>query len=157
VGGQRMKQYQKIVVKGSEITVIKVKGEDYISLTDMVKNFGDESIIYNWLRNRNTIEFLGIWEQINNPDFNPLEFDRFKNQAGLNSFTISHKKWIDATNAVRIVSKAGRYSVGTFTPLVSLNSIVVSFIFAFMVGVFFGIYPAWKATMANTIDALRYE
>jgi hypothetical protein len=109
-----MKQYQKIIVKGSEIAVIKFRGDDYISLTDMVKNFGDESIIYNWLRNRNTIEFLGIWEQIYNPDFKPLEFDRFKTQAGLNRFTLSPKKWVDATNAVGIVSKAGRYGGGTY-------------------------------------------
>jgi hypothetical protein len=68
----------------------------------MVKRFGDESILYNWLRNRNTIEFLGIWEQIYNPEFKPIEFDRLKSQAGLNSFALSPKKWIEATGAIGI-------------------------------------------------------
>lgn len=103
-----------ITVKGSEITVITQHGEDYISLTDMVKSFGDESIITNWLRNRNTIEFLGIWEQINNNDFKPLEFERFRKQAGLNSFWISPKRWIESTGAIGLISKAGRYGGGTF-------------------------------------------
>ena len=66
----------------------------------MLRHFGDESILYNWLRNRNTIEFLGIWEQLYNPDFKPVEFDRFKSQAGLNSFALSPKKWIEATGAI---------------------------------------------------------
>jgi hypothetical protein len=74
----------------------------------MLRRFGDESILYNWLRNRNTIEFLGIWEQLYNPSFKPIEFDRFKSQAGLNSFALSPKKWIEATNAVGLYAKAGR-------------------------------------------------
>lgn len=97
-----------ISVKGTEVTIATRHDQDYISLTDMVRNFGDESILYNWLRNRNTIEFLGIWEQIYNPDFKPLEFDRFRSQVGLNSFSLSPKKWIEATGAVGIYSKAGR-------------------------------------------------
>ncbi|MCW3109979.1 MAG: KilA,/APSES-type DNA-binding domain [Segetibacter sp.] len=109
-----MSKNKTIVVKGSEITIIQAHNTDYISLTDMIKSFGDETIIYNWLRNRNTVEFLGIWEQIYNPDFKPLEFDRFKMQSGLNSFTMSPKKWIDATNAIGLISKAGRYGGGTF-------------------------------------------
>jgi len=76
--------------------------------TDMVKRFGDESILYNWMRNRNTIEFLGIWEQIYNPHFKPLEFERFRRQAGLNSFSLSPKKWIEATGAIGLYAKAGR-------------------------------------------------
>ncbi|MFI5196977.1 MAG: KilA-N domain-containing protein, partial [Chitinophagales bacterium] len=84
------------------------------SLTDMVKPFGDETIIYNWLRNRNTIEFLGIWEHIYNSGFKPLEFEGFKTLAGLNSFFLSPKKWIDATNAIGFISKSGRYGGGTF-------------------------------------------
>ncbi len=103
-----------IVVTGTEIAVMRQNGEDFISLTDMVKKFGDEIILYNWLRNRNTIEFLGIWEQINNPHFNPIEFDRFKKQAGLNRFSLSPKKWVDATRAIGIVSKSGRYGGGIF-------------------------------------------
>lgn len=103
----------KIIVKGVEITIIRHLNDDYISLTDMIKSFGDDSIIKNWLRNRNTIEFLGIWEQINNPDFNLVEFDLIKKQSGLNSFVLSAKKWIDSTNANGIIASAGRYG-GTF-------------------------------------------
>ena len=79
----------------------------------MVKNFGDEIVLYNWLRNRITIQFLGIWEQIYNPGFKPIEFGRFKSQAGLNSFTLSPKKWIEATSAIGPYAKAGRGG-GTF-------------------------------------------
>ena len=102
-----------INVKGSAVTVATHYEQDYISLTDMVKRFGDESVLYNWLRNRNTIEFLGIWEQIYNPAFKPLEFDRFRAQAGLNSFALSPKKWIEATSAIGIYAKSGRGG-GTF-------------------------------------------
>jgi len=109
-----MSTAKTIIVKDAPISIIEVNHQDYISLTDMVKSFGDETIIYQWLRNRNTIEFLGIWEQIYNPDFKPIEFDRFKTQAGLNSFSLSPKKWIDATGAIGIVSKAGRYGGGTY-------------------------------------------
>jgi len=108
------KQNQIIEVKGSKIQLINKNKQDYISLTDMVKSFGDETIIYNWIRNRNTIEFLGIWEQINNPDFKPLEFDRFRRESGLNRFTMSPKKWIEATKAIGIFSKSGRYGGGTY-------------------------------------------
>ncbi len=82
--------------------------QDYISLTDMVKRFGDESVLYGWLRNRNTVEFLGVWELINNPAFKPLEFERFKSQAGLNSFSLSPSKWVEATGAIGLFAKAGR-------------------------------------------------
>lgn len=97
-----------ISVNGAEISIATRHEKDYISLTDMVKRFGDESILYNWMRNRNTIEFLGIWEQIYNPDFKPLEFEGFRRQAGLNSFSLSPKKWIEATGAIGLYSKAGR-------------------------------------------------
>lgn len=97
-----------ISVNGAEVTIATRNEQDYISLTDMVKRFGDESVLYNWMRNRNTIEFLGIWEQIYNPDFKPLEFEGFKSQAGLNSFSLSPKKWIEATGAIGLYSKAGR-------------------------------------------------
>ena len=97
-----------IHVKGAEVTIATRFDQDYISLTDMLRRFGDKSILYNWLRNRNTIEFLGIWEQLYNPAFKPIEFDRFKSQAGLNSFALSPKKWIEATNAIGLYAKAGR-------------------------------------------------
>lgn len=102
-----------ITVKGAEISIALRHEQDYISLTDMVKRFGDETVLYSWLRNRNTIEFLGIWEQIYNPAFKPIEFDRFRSQAGLNSFALSPKKWIEATAAVGIYAKSGRGG-GTF-------------------------------------------
>lgn len=106
----------KIDVQGREVVINTVNNEDYISITDIAK-YKDEKrtdyIIQNWLRNRNTIEFLGIWEKLNNPDFNPIEFEGFKNQAGLNSFVLTSKKWIEATNAIGLISKAGRYG-GTY-------------------------------------------
>ena len=102
-----------ITVKGTEVAIATRHEQDYISLTDMVKKFGDETILYNWLRNRNTVEFLGIWEQIHNPEFKPIEFDRFRNQAGLNQFALSPKKWIEATDAIGIYAKSGRGG-GTF-------------------------------------------
>lgn len=88
---------------------------EFISLTDIAKYKSDEptSVIQNWMRNRDVIEFLGLWERLHNPNFNPLEFEGFKKQAGANAFTMSPKKWIEATDAIGIVSKAGRYG-GTF-------------------------------------------
>lgn len=103
-----------INVKGTEITILQKGQDDFISLTDMVKGFGDDTMIYSWMRNRNTLEFIGIWEEINNPDFKGNEFVTFKSQAGLNSFNLTPRKWIEATNAIGIVSKAGRYGGGTF-------------------------------------------
>ena len=103
-----------IEVKGSKITVISIKENDFISLTDMVRHFEDGSaLIEKWLRNKNTIEFIGIWEQINNNAFNSPEFEGIKNEAGLNRFTLSVKKWIAKTNAIGFVAKAGRYG-GTY-------------------------------------------
>jgi hypothetical protein len=107
---------QKIEVKGTEITVSKSQWQDYLSLTDIARHKNKsrtDDLIRNWLRNQNTIEFLGIWERLNNPDFNPVEFDGFRLQAGLNSFTLTPKQWIEKTNALGIVSKAGKYG-GTF-------------------------------------------
>jgi KilA-N domain len=106
----------KIDVKGTAITVVSSGADDYISLTDIARykdSDHTDDIIRNWLRNRNTLEFLGIWEQLNNPAFNPVEFDGIRMQAGLNSFTLTPKRWIEATRAVGITSKAGRYG-GTY-------------------------------------------
>ncbi len=106
----------KLNVKGKEISVYSKEEKDYICMTDIAR-YKDtrrtDYIIQNWLRNRNTIEFLGIWEQINNPDFKPIEFDGFRKQAGLNSFTLTAKQWIEQTHAVGLVSKSGRYG-GTY-------------------------------------------
>jgi hypothetical protein len=106
----------KIEVKGTTITVVSGDVDDYISLTDIARykdSDHTDDIIRNWLRNRNTLEFLGIWEQLNNPVFNPVEFDGIRMQSGLNSFTLTPKRWIEATRAVGITSKAGRYG-GTY-------------------------------------------
>jgi len=106
----------KITVKGSEISILRIETEDFISLTDIAKHKDAERtdyIIQNWLRNRNTVELLGYWEQLYNPNFKPLEFEGFRKQAGLNSFLLSPKQWIEKTNAIGIVSKSGRYG-GTY-------------------------------------------
>ena len=105
-----------IAVKGNLVTVISQNEADYISLTDIARYRDAERtdyIIQNWLRNRNTIEFLGIWESLNNPGFKPIEFDGFKKQAGLNSFILTAKQWIEKTGAIGLVSKPGRYG-GTY-------------------------------------------
>lgn len=105
-----------INAKGTEISMLSFgEEEDYISLTDIAKYKSDEpnDVIRNWMRSKDTIEFLGLWEQLNNPDFKPVEFDGFKNQAGSNSFVLSPQKWITSTNAIGLVSKAGRYG-GTY-------------------------------------------
>ena len=110
------KKNKKIEVQGTEITIFSHAKDEYISVTDIAR-FKDpkrtDYIIQNWMRNRNTIEFLGIWERLNNPDFNPIEFDGFRKKAGLNSFTLTPKQWIEKTNAIGIISKAGRYG-GTY-------------------------------------------
>ena len=103
-----------IKVMGAEIAIIQSHQTDYISLTDMVKGFGDDTMIYSWMRNRNTLELIGIWEEMNNPGFKGNEFVTFKTQAGLNSFNLTPRKWIEATNAIGIISKAGRYGGGTY-------------------------------------------
>jgi hypothetical protein len=99
---------RSVTVQGTQVGYLTRNDQDYISLTDMVKRFGDETVLYGWLRNRNTVEFLGVWEQIYNPDFKPLEFERFKTQAGLNSFSLSPSKWVEATGAIGLFAKAGR-------------------------------------------------
>ncbi len=110
-----MAKSKTINVKGTKITIIQKGKDDFISLTDMVKGFEDGLVlIEKWLRNKNTIEFIGIWEEINNPVFNSSEFGGIKNEAGLNRFTLSAKRWIEKTNAIGIVAKTGRYGSGTF-------------------------------------------
>jgi hypothetical protein len=105
---------EKIDVQGKGITIISQNDEDYISLTDMVKNIENGlSLIEKWLRNKNTIEFLGIWEEMYNPVFNSPEFEGIKNQAGLNRFALSVKQWVEKTNSKGIIAKAGRYG-GTY-------------------------------------------
>lgn len=104
-------------VKGSRINVVRIDGYEYISLTDLAKTQNDEApadVVKNWLRNKETISFLGVWEELNNENFKVVEFDQFKNDAGRHAFTMSPQKWIRETNAIGIISKSGKYGGGTF-------------------------------------------
>lgn len=103
----------KITVKDTEVNVVKVNGEDYICLTDMMRAKDGDFFITDWLRNRNTLEFIGIWEKVYNPNFNYGEFATIRNHAGLNNFKISVKEFVARTNAVSLQAKAGRYG-GTY-------------------------------------------
>jgi len=106
----------KVDVQGTAVSIVSRGSEDFISLTDIAKykNPGHaDDVIRNWLRNRNTVEFLGVWERLNNPAFNPVEFDGIRIQTGLNSFTLTPKQWIEKTLAIGIVSQTGRYG-GTY-------------------------------------------
>lgn len=97
-----------IKVDGIDISLKEVNNDDYLCLTDIAKGKDGDDHIKNWMRNRNTIEYLGIWESLNNPQFKGVEFDTFRKEAGLNSFTMTPKKWIDSTNAIGIISISGR-------------------------------------------------
>lgn len=105
----------KLSVQDTYITVISFNENDYISITDIAKHKSDDpaAAIGNWMRNRNTIEYLGVWESLYNPLFKPTEFEGFKKDAGLNAFTMSPQKWVNATGAIGIISKSGRYG-GTY-------------------------------------------
>jgi len=105
------KRMAKITVKNTDLSIVKINDADYISLTDIARYKTDDTsaVIGNWMRNRNTIEYLGIWETLYNPAFKPLEFEGFRQEAGLNAFTLSPLKWISSTNAIGIIVKSGRY------------------------------------------------
>ena len=107
----------EIIVKENKVGILRVGNVNYISLTDLARYKDKERtdyIIQNWMRTTNTILFLGTWEYLNNPNFNSIEFDGFKNESGTNSFVMTPKKWITATNAIGVISKQGRYNSGTF-------------------------------------------
>ena len=108
-----MAKKSTLSVKGTEVTIIDESGQKFISLTDMLKAKDGDYFISDWLRNRNTVEFLGVWESIYNPNFNYGEFDIIKSQAGLNSYRISIKEWVAQTNAIGIKATTGRYG-GTY-------------------------------------------
>ena len=106
----------KLSIQGKDVTLVTVNKKDYISITDIAKYRSSETpadIVKNWLRSRSTIELLGLWEKLYNPDFKLVEFDQFKNEAGANYFVLSPKKWIEKTNAIGLISKSGRYG-GTY-------------------------------------------
>ena len=144
----------KIIVDKTEISVITVGTEDYLSLTDMAKFKSDDpaAVIGNWIRNRNTLEYLGLWEILYNPIFKPLEFEEFRKQAGLNAFTLSPQKWIKATNATGIVCKSGRYG-GTFAHK------DIAFKFAGWLSVEFELYVAkeFQRMKANELKMLGWS
>jgi hypothetical protein len=112
---QRMATGNKsLMVQGAEVHLTSKDDEDYISLTDMTQNFnGQEQLIKNWLQNKNTIEFLGVWERINNPNFNLVEFHQIRTEAGSSRFVLSVKQWHDRTKGIGVFAKTGRYG-GTF-------------------------------------------
>ncbi|MCU0349850.1 MAG: KilA-N domain-containing protein [Flavobacterium sp.] len=150
-----MVKNNKIEVKGTEISVLKNETEDYISLTDIARYKDAEhtdTIIQNWMRNRNTIELLGFWESIYNPNFKPLEFEGFRKQAGLNSFVMTPKRWIETTNAIGIISKSGRYG-GTFAHK------DIAFEFASWISIEFKLYviKEFQRLKADENDRLKLE
>lgn len=107
----------EIVLQNQIINIIRIDGKEYISLTDLAKTQNNEApadVVKNWLRNKETISFLGIWEELNNNNFKLVEFDQFKSEAGNHAFTMSPQKWIKSTNAIGIISKSGKYDGGTY-------------------------------------------
>jgi len=111
-----MAKKSEITVKDVSIRTMKVNGADYICITDIARQKNEmdpNGVIANWMRNRNTIEYLGLWETLHNVNFNPLEFEGFRKEAGLNAFTLSPMRWVEATNAIGLISKSGRYG-GTY-------------------------------------------
>lgn len=150
-----MAKNQKMDVKGTEITVLRNEAEDFISLTDIARHKDAENtdtIIQNWMRNRNTIELLGFWKSIYNPNFKPLEFEGFRKQAGLNSFVMTPKRWIETTNAIGIISKSGRYG-GTFAHK------DIAFEFASWISIEFKLYviKEFQRLKADENDRLKLE
>ena len=150
-----MAKNKKINVIGTEVTVLSTDQDDYISLTDIARykdSANTDAIIQNWLRNRNTIELLGFWETIYNPDFKPLEFEGFRKQAGLNSFVLTPKKWIETTCAIGINSKSGRYG-GTFAHK------DIAFEFASWISIEFKLYiiKEFQRLKADENDRLKLE
>lgn len=106
-----------IITKGIQVSILQKQAEDYISLTDIARYKDSERsdyILQNWMRNRNTIEFLGLWEKLHNAKFKPTEFDGFKHEAGVNSFSLTPTRWIEATHAIGLITKVGRYGGGTY-------------------------------------------
>jgi len=143
----------KLNVNELEIVLYKKNEEEYISLTDMAKFRDSERtnyIIQNWMRTRNTIEFLGLWEQLRNPNFKSIEFDAFKNAAGSNSFTLTPKKWIETTNSIGIISKAGRYG-GTYAHK------DIAFEFASWISPIFKLYLITEYQRLKEIETNQYN
>src|SRR5690606_6956521 len=141
-----------IEVKGTSVTILSDKEGDYISLTDMLRARDGGFFIADWLRNRNTVEFLGIWETVFNPDFNYGEFAIIKSQAGLNSYKISVKEWVEKTNAIGLRATAGRYG-GTYAHA------DIAFEFGMWISAEFKVYliKEFKRLKENESDHLKLE
>ena len=140
-----------IEVMGADVAVLSHSQQDTICLTDIAKFKNPDhpdDVIRNWLRSRNTVEFLGIWERLNNPNFNPVEFDGIRMQTGLNSFVLTPKQWIAKTGAVGLTSSAGRYG-GTYAHK------DIAFEFASWVSVEFKLYLI-KETQINSLSPRRW-
>ncbi|MDT8411834.1 MAG: KilA-N domain-containing protein [Vicingaceae bacterium] len=124
-----MAKNKKIEVKGREISLYSDKANDYISLTDIAKHKDakhTDSIIQNWMRNRNTVELLGFWEQLYNSNFKPLEFEGLRKQAGLNSFVLTPKRWIETTNAIGVIFKLINQGLKQPNRLQQLNEVAIA-------------------------------
>ena len=112
-----MKKNTELIADGRSVRMMKVNGEDYICLTDIARHKNQDfpaDVVRNWMRSKMTVAFLGLWEQLHNPDFKLVEFDHFRNEAGLNSFVLPPQVWVEKTGAIGIISKSGRYGGGTF-------------------------------------------
>ena len=112
-----MKKNTELMANGQAVRMMKINGADFICLTDIARFKNPEfpaDVVRNWMRSKMTVAFLGLWEQLHNPDFNMVEFDQFKNEAGTNSFVLPPQVWIERTGAIGIMSKSGRYGGGTF-------------------------------------------
>jgi len=142
------KKLNKILVKGEAISVLKIDEDDYISLTDMLRAKDGDFFISDWLRNRNTVEYLGVWERIHNPIFNYGGFATIKSQVGLNNYKISVKEWVAQTNAIGLQAKAGRYG-GTYAHK------DIAFEFGMWISAEFKIYL--DNAITNNLKVLGYE
>jgi hypothetical protein len=145
----------KITVKGIDVRYNRINQNDYISLTDIAKfknANAPKDVVKNWLRSKETIAFLGLWETLNNPDFKGVEFDSFRNEAGFNAFTLSPEQWVEKTNAIGITTSRGRYSQGTFAHK------DIAFEFASWVSVEFKLYfiYEYQRLKANEEKALEW-
>ena len=148
-----MAKKNEIIVKDVTIRTMNVNGVDYICISDIArqKNVIDPNgVIGNWMRNRNTIEYLGLWETLHNPNFNPLEFEGFRKEAGLNAFTLSPTRWIESTNAIGLVAKSGRYG-GTY----AMSDI--AFKFANWVSVEFELYLVMEFQRLKANEQVQIE
>jgi len=143
----------KLNVNRIEVVLYKHNEQEYISLTDMAKFRDSERsdyIIQNWMRTRSTIEFIGLWEQLNNPNFNSIEFDGFKNESGSNSFSLTPKEWIETTNAIGIISKSGRYG-GTYAHK------DIAFEFASLISPTFKLYLITEYQRLKEVETNKYN